>query len=102
VVAPYYVLFAVMGASGRTLVMEIVVASVFLLVAVLGFKRSPWLVVAALMGHGVFDFVHHFLIQNPGVPRWWPGFCLAFDVVLGGWLALGLIRRADDARGGVS
>jgi len=84
VVASYYVLFAVMGASGRTLVMEIVVASAFLLVAVLGFKGNPWLVVAALIGHGVFDFVHHFLIQNPGVPRWWPGFCLAFDVILGG------------------
>ena len=102
VVASYYVLFAVMGASGRTLVMEIVVASAFLLVAVLGFKGNPWLVVAALIGHGVFDFVHHFLIQNPGVPRWWPGFCLAFDVILGGWLALRLIRRAEDSRGRVS
>jgi hypothetical protein len=102
VVASYYVLFAAMGGSGRTLVMEIVVASAFLLVAVLGFKRNPWLVVAALIGHGVFDFVHHFLIQNPGVPRWWPGFCLAFDVILGGWLALRLIRRAEDSRGRVS
>jgi hypothetical protein len=102
VVASYYVLFAVMGGSRRTLAMEIVVASVFLSVAVLGFKRNPWLVVAALIGHGVFDFVHHFLIQNPGVPRWWPGFCLAFDVILGGCLASRLIRRAEDSRGRVS
>jgi hypothetical protein len=40
-----------------------------------------------MMGHGVFDSVHHWFIENPGVPHWWPGFCLAFDVILGAWLA---------------
>jgi len=86
-IASYYVLFAVMGASGRTLVIEIIAASGFLLFAVLGFRRSLWLVVAAIVGHGVFDFVHHLFIENPGIPRWWPGFCLAFDVSFGGSLA---------------
>ena len=83
VVASYYVLFAVMGASRRTLVIEIVVASGFVLFAVLGFKRNLWFAVAAIIGHGVFDFVHHWLIENPGVPPWWPGFCLTFDVIFG-------------------
>ena len=87
VIAAYYVLFAAMAASGRTLVIEIVVATGFLLLAVIGYRRNLWLVVLALVGHGVFDFVHHFFIENPGVPRWWPGFCLAFDVILGGFLA---------------
>ena len=92
VVAHYYVLFAVMGSSGRILVVEIVIASAFWLIAVLGFKTSLWFVVAALVGHGVFDFTHHLFIQNPGVPLWWPGFCMAFDVVAGGWLAFRLMR----------
>src|SRR5438093_12225416 len=70
VFASYYVLFAVMGASGRILVIEIVVASVFLLLAVVGFKRNLWIVAAALIGHGVFDFVRRLFIENPGVPRW--------------------------------
>jgi hypothetical protein len=96
VIASYYVLFAVMGADGRTLALEMVAASAFLIVAVLGFKRSLWFVVAAIVGHGVFDFVHHLLIENPGVPHWWPGFCLAFDVIFGLSLAARLIdRRAD-------
>ena len=95
VIASYYVLFAVMGASGRTLGIEIIIASGFLLVALVGFKGSPWFVVAALVGHGVFDSVHHLFIQNPGVPHWWPGFCLAFDVVAGGWLALRLMKRSN-------
>jgi hypothetical protein len=92
VIASYYVLFAVMGGSSRALLVEIIVASGFLVSAVLGFKRSLWFVVAAIVGHGVFDFVHHWLVENPGVPGWWPGFCLTFDVVLGVWLAVRLKR----------
>jgi hypothetical protein len=95
VIASYYVLFAAMGASRRTLVIEIVVAGGFLLVAVLGFRTSFWLVVAALIGHGVFDFVHGFFIDNPGVPHWWPGFYLAFDAPLGVFLAVRLIRHPE-------
>ena len=46
-------------------------------------------VVAALAGHGLFDFVHGHLIANPGVPVWWPSFCAGFDLMAGacmGWL----------------
>jgi hypothetical protein len=93
VVATYYILFAVMGASGRILVIEIVIASGFILFALLGFKGNFWLVAAALMGHGIFDFIRPSVIANPGVPRWWPGFCMAFDVIFGGWLALQLLQR---------
>lgn len=98
VIASYYVLFAVMGASSRTLIIEIVMASVFSLVSILGFRKILWFVVAALIGHGVFDFVHHFVIDNAGVPHWWPGFCLAFDGVLGAWLAVRLINRPSLSR----
>lgn len=97
VVASYYVLFAVMGASRRTLVIEIVVASGFLLFAILGFKRNSWFAVAAIIGHGVFDFVHHWLIENTGMPPWWPGFCLTFDVIVGGWLAVRLMTTPSPA-----
>jgi hypothetical protein len=95
VIASYYVLFAVMGGSSRTLIIEIVIASAFLLVAVLGYRKTFWFVVAALIGHGVFDFVHHFFIDNPGVPHWWPGFCLAFDVLLGAFLTVRLIKHPE-------
>ena len=90
VVASYYVLFAAEEASTRTLMIEIVVASGFLILAVVGFRKSFWVVPVALVAHGVFDFFHHRLIFNPGVPRWWPGSCLAFDVVLGVWLTVRL------------
>lgn len=92
VIASYYVLFAAMGGSSRALIVEMMVASGFLLFAVLGFKKSLWFAVAAIVGHGVFDFAHHWFILNPGVPAWWPSFCLTFDVVLGVWLAMRLGR----------
>ena len=93
VIGSYYVLFAAMAASRRTLVVESVVAIIFLLFGVFGFKKNLWFVAAALLGHGMFDFVHHFFINNPGVPHWWPGFCLAFDALLGVFLAMRLIRH---------
>ncbi len=97
VIASYYALFAVMGASGRILTVEIAAATGFLLLAVVGFKKNLWLVAIAMVGHGVFDFFHHSLIDNPGVPHWWPGFCLAFDAIAGGWLAVLLILRRRSA-----
>lgn len=99
VVASYYVLFAAMGSSTPALVLESLIAAAFLALAVAGFKKSLWIVVAALAGHGVFDFFHHLFIRNPGVPMWWPGFCLGFDVLAGGFLAMLLMQRTGfDAR----
>jgi hypothetical protein len=92
VIAAYYVLFAVMGAPARILGIETAIAGVFLLIAVLGYKTNFWLIVAGLIGHGSMDFVHHLFVQNAGVPQWWPGFCGAIDVILGGWLAVRLMR----------
>ena len=87
VIAALYALFAVIGASTQALLLESAVGIAFIAVAVAGFKRSLWLVAAALAAHGVFDFVHASLIPNPGVPPWWPGFCLGYDVMAGAWLA---------------
>ncbi len=81
VIASYYDLFAVMGGSVQALVVESMAMAVFLGVALAGFKRNLWFVVVALACHGVFDLLHGHLISNPGVPRWWPMFCLAFDIV---------------------
>jgi hypothetical protein len=93
VVGSYYVLFALMGASSRTLVIEIAIAVAFLLVSIIGYKKNLWFIAIALVGHGVFDGLHQLLFENPGVPRWWPGFCMTFDVILGALLAMRLMRR---------
>jgi hypothetical protein len=89
VIASYYVLFAVMGGSLYAMLVESAVMTAFGALAVLGLKGKLWIVAAALAGHAVFDAVHGSLVTNPGVPVWWPAFCLAYDLTAGGamfWL----------------
>ena len=97
VIASLYSLFAVMGGSTRALVVESIVGVGFIALAVLGFRSSLWVVVVALGAHGVFDLVHGTLISNPGVPRWWPAFCLAYDVAAAGYLAWLIMSRRTKA-----
>jgi hypothetical protein len=92
VVALYYVLFAAMSGSAETVLLESIVMIGFAIAAVVGFKSSAWIVVGALAGHGVFDGFHGQVIQNSGVPVWWPAFCLAYDLGAAAILAL-LVRR---------
>ncbi|MEO8658567.1 MAG: hypothetical protein ABI693_08860 [Bryobacteraceae bacterium] len=92
VVASYYALFAVMGGSRTALEIEIAIGLGFAAFATLGFKKSMWLVAAALAGHGVFDLLLHPLIENAGMPVWWPGFCASIDLTLGGWMAVRLLK----------
>ena len=92
VIASYYVLFAVMGGSMQTVLLESVGVAAFAVAAIAGFKSSAWIVVFGLAGHGVFDWFHGHLIENPGVPVWWPAWCLAYDVGAAACLALILLK----------
>ena len=77
VIAGYYALFALVGGSLHALTLECIFIAGFVLVSVLGFKLNLWWVAGAL----------------PGVPVWWPGWCLAYDVTAAGYLAW-LLRRS--------
>ena len=90
VVAHYYILFAVMGATTRVQIWESLAAAVFIVFAVIGFKTNFWIVATALAGHGIFDLFHHRIIHDPG-------FCMSFDVLAGAFLAVLLICRRTAA-----
>ena len=94
VVGHYYVLFAAMGDSVQTVLLESAVMTLFVIAAVAGFKGSAWIVVGALAGHGFQDAVHGHIVANAGVPAWWPAWCLAYDVGAAGALAW-LLMRGD-------
>lgn len=87
VIALLYALFAAISGSGTVLALESIAIVGFILLAVIGFKFSLWLVVVALFGHGVYDFFHGHLFVNPGVPAWWPAFCMAYDLTAAAGLA---------------
>jgi hypothetical protein len=63
-------------------VLAIVIASYYGLFAITG---------------GIFDFIHANLIPNPGVPAWWLGFCLTYDIATAGYLA-SILRSRLEAR----
>lgn len=92
VIAFLYVLFGAMGGSGRAIVVESLIAGVFVAAASLGFRRNLWLVVAGLAAHGVMDLFHGRLVANPGVPTWWPAFCSTYDLAAAAYLAWRLTR----------
>jgi hypothetical protein len=92
VIASYYVLFAVMAGSSA-LAWEAGALVAFALTATIGFRTNLWIVVVALVGHGVLDWYHDQLIDNAGVPAWWPIFCLSFDAAAGAYLAWRLLSR---------
>jgi hypothetical protein len=87
VIASLYALFAVMGASTNALVLDSVAGAAFIAAAAFGFRSSLWVVVLALAAHGVFDLAHSRVISNPGVPAWYPAFCLTYDLTAAAYLA---------------
>lgn len=92
VIASYYALYAVLGGSNTAIVNETIAAAVFVAIAAVGFRTNLWLVAAGTVGHGIFDIFHHLIIDNPGLPTWWPMFCLSIDITLGLYLAVLLLR----------
>lgn len=97
VVASYYDLFTIMAGREGPLGPETAAWIMFVGFSVVGFRTSLWVVVAALAGHGLFDAVHGHVIDNPGIPAWWPGFCLGYDVSAAAWLAWHLLAKKTEA-----
>jgi hypothetical protein len=97
VIALLYDLFAAMGGSRQALIGDSAIGAVFLALVVVGFRRNEWLIVLGLFAHGVMDLFHARLVDNPGVPDFWPAFCSAYDVVAAGWLAF-VLRTGGRAR----
>lgn len=93
VIAVIYGAFALIGGSTGALREESIPIAIFVAAAIAGWRFSLWIIVAALIAHGVFDFVHDSLIATPGVPLWYPPMCGAYDLAAGLYLAWRLSQR---------
>ena len=91
VIAMLYILFGLMGATTGAWLREFPFSAAFITLAAVGFKTSLWLVAAALAAHGIFDLLHHSLVNNAGVPVFWPAFCSSYDIAAALYLA-GLLK----------
>lgn len=94
IIASIYIGFAV--ADGRPVVVaaEVGVASGFIILAMVGIARSPWLLVFGVAAHGIKDLWQHrtHFVANT---RWWPPFCLVVDFVAATLMAVQLLIGFD-------
>lgn len=80
-IAAVYIGFAVADGRPSVIVVECVVAAVFVVLAAAGVTGSAWLLVVGFLGHGLKDLWQHrsHYVANT---RWWPPFCLVVDWVV--------------------
>lgn len=81
--------FALMSKETKTILLEVSVASVFVSMAVLGLWLSPWIIIAGLFLHGIWDVIHHrsnSILAR--VPKWYIPFCATYDWAMALYLVL--------------
>ncbi len=88
VIALFYGLFAAVGGVSDGIWIEVIAIMIFIGLAIAGFRKSLWFVCVGLIAHGIFDLLHADLVNNGGVPEWWPVFCATVDVLLGALVAI--------------
>lgn len=87
-IAAIYVGFALSDGRASSIVLEVGIAVVFILLAAGGRWFSPLLLAGAYGAHGVWDAIHHPKAIQTRIPSWYAPFCLAYDLVVGGFVAL--------------
>lgn len=81
--------FALSSHSKRARIIEIIVASAFVLMAIYGLWVSPWILIVGLFLHGVWDLAHHNNVFNLAeIPKWYVPFCASYDWVMAIYLAI--------------
>ncbi|MEL7232805.1 MAG: hypothetical protein AAGJ85_09890 [Pseudomonadota bacterium] len=86
-IALFYVVFAIEHGDRLTLIINVVLALVFIVGALVGYVKSVRLIAFLLIGHGLFDATYHFAFHDHSpAPHWWAPFCFGVDFVLGFYL----------------
>jgi len=77
-----YVVFAFEHGGVREVIINSMIAVLFLTLAILGYVWSLYIVAFGLILHGVFDIIYVVSPTNPA-PDWWGPLCLSIDAILG-------------------
>lgn len=79
-------LFASTGRMANWFWVEVLGTSVFVALAVLGLKRSPWFLAIGIVTHGLAWDTWHYR-NSTYIPDWYAIACLAVDLVFGAYVA---------------
>lgn len=81
--------FALLSKHKKTMVIEIIVATMFVVMGVFGLWFSPWILVIGLFLHGIWDISHHnSSFKLVKIPQWYIPFCATYDWVIGVYLTI--------------
>ncbi len=90
-IATVYMGSSLAGAP-QTAVLEIGVATLFLVAAAIGRWNAPMVLVAGYAAHGLWDFLHEVGPLATALPAWYAPFCAAFDFSVAAFIAIVLLR----------
>lgn len=100
-IAAFYPVFAV-GRGWDVFAFHAAAAFLFVVLAILGARKSLWWIVGAMATHGAFDVLDGVRAPDPS-PGWWGPFCLGIDLAIAAALAIsirrGLIASSVDRSG---
>lgn len=97
VAAIIYLGFALKGGGLGWLLVELLGVAIFTLSAWLGVRVSAPFLGAGWALHAVWDWLMHTSTAAGFVPNWYPTVCLAFDLVLAGYIVLFLNKEKSPA-----
>ena len=82
-IAGIYVGFAIVNGRDHAFMTEASVAITFSALALGGMFLSAWIIPAGLIGHAVWDFLHHRKSHMlADIPKWYIPFCIVVDLCL--------------------
>lgn len=84
-----YVLFAVVSSTPTQSIIEEMFFGMPILMLVGISQMQEWnisrktkVAIGVWLFHGFYDYHHHWLVVNDGVPSWYASFCLLVDVIV--------------------
>ena len=87
-----YMAFGLFSGTSGVILNEFIYGIPYFIIAIIclkfNFKYATYIVSLLWLAHGAYDLWHSQLFINSGVPSWYPLFCLAVDIVIGGYLLL--------------
>src|SRR5689334_14080886 len=79
-IAFIYVGFSLKGNTVSSIVLEVLVAVFFYLIAIIGYTKHNYLIAYGIVLHGIWDISHHHaLLIKTDIPNYWPVYCLVTD-----------------------
>jgi len=84
-----YVGFGLLSDNKSIVAIELFIASIFILMGILGLWISPWILVSGLFMHGLWDIAHHNSINRLAeIPQWYVPFCATYDWAMAIYLTI--------------